>query len=169
MQYVSHPWLNDNVIEKRDYQERITNTALSGNTLVVLPTGLGKTNIAALVTAEVLRKMPDGKILFMAPTRPLVNQHKKNFERFFKLGLELVTITGQDKPEERARLYKAHMIFSTPQTIRNDLKSGKIDLSQFSLCIFDEVHRAIGKYAYPYIAKVYSYHKGLILALTASP
>ena len=169
MQYVSHPWINDNVIEKRDYQERIVNTALSGNTLVVLPTGLGKTSIAALVAAEVLRKNPDRKILFMAPTRPLVSQHKKNFERFFKLGIEFAAITGHDKPEDREVLYKANVIFSTPQTIRNDLKSGKIGLSEFSLCIFDEAHRAVGNYAYPYIAKVYSYHRGLILALTASP
>ncbi len=169
MQYVSHPWLNGDVIEKRSYQDAIVNTALSGNTLVVLPTGLGKTSIAALVTAEVLRRGPDGKILFMAPTRPLVNQHKKNFERFFKLGVEFATITGEDNPGEREALYKANVIFSTPQTIRNDLKAGKIDLSQFSLCIFDEAHRAVGNYAYSYIAKVYSYHKGIILALTASP
>ncbi len=170
MQYISHPWLNDNVIEKRDYQEHIVNTALSGNTLVVLPTGLGKTSVAALVAAEMLRKRPEGKILFMAPTRPLVNQHKKNFERFFKLGIEFAAITGHDQPDEREVLYrKGQIIFSTPQTIRNDLKVGKIDLSQFALLIFDEAHRAVGNYAYPYIAKVYSYHNGMILALTASP
>ena len=170
MHYVSHSWLNENVIEKRDYQEQIVNTALSGNTLVVLPTGLGKTSVAALVAAETLRRKPEGKILFMAPTRPLVNQHKKNFERFFKLGIEFAAVTGHDDPEDRVKLYNnAQVIFSTPQTIRNDLKVGKIDLSQFSLCIFDEAHRAVGNYAYPYIAKVYSYHNGLILALTASP
>ena len=170
MQYISHPWINDNVIEKRDYQEHIVNTALGANTLVVLPTGLGKTSVAALVAAEMLRKKPDGKILFMAPTRPLVNQHKKNFERFFKLGIEFSAVTGHDQPDEREVLYsKAQIIFSTPQTIRNDLKSGKIDISKFSLMIFDEAHRAVGNYAYPYIAKVYSYHNGLILALTASP
>ena len=169
MQYVSHPWLNENTIEKRDYQEHIVNTAISGNTLVVLPTGLGKTSVAALVAAETLRRRPEGKILFMAPTKPLVNQHKKNFERFFKLGIEFAAVTGKDRPEERESMYKANIIFSTPQTIRNDLKVGKIDLSKFSLLIFDEAHRAVGNYAYPYIARVYSYHKGLILALTASP
>ncbi len=170
MQYISHPWINDNVIEKRDYQEHIVNTALGANTLVVLPTGLGKTSVAALVAAEMLRKKPDGKILFMAPTRPLVNQHKKNFERFFKLGIEFSAVTGHDQPDERRmKLYNSQVIFSTPQTIRNALKAGKIDLAQFSLLIFDEAHRAVGNYAYPYIAKVYSYHSGLILALTASP
>lgn len=170
MQYVSHSWLNENVIEKRDYQEQIVASALGANTLVVLPTGLGKTSVAALVVAETLKKQPDKKVLFMAPTRPLVNQHKKNFERFFKLGIEFAAVTGQDDPEDRMKLYnKVQVIFSTPQTIRNDLKVGKIDLSQFSLLIFDEAHRAVGNYAYPYIAKVYSYHNGLILALTASP
>ena len=36
----------------RDYQLNIYKAALTSNTLVVLPTGLGKTMIAALVAAK---------------------------------------------------------------------------------------------------------------------
>jgi len=146
--------------------------ALQANTLCVLPTGLGKTSIAALVVAHRLEKYMDAKILFLAPTRPLVNQHKNTFEKFLKLGHELVAVTGEDKPEERVNLYKnADIIFSTPQTVRNDLKNGILDLGKFSLCIFDEAHRCVGNYAYTYIAKRYinSTKTPLILALTASP
>jgi Fanconi anemia group M protein len=39
-------------VEVRAYQKSISRSALKGNTLVVLPTGLGKTVIAILVAAE---------------------------------------------------------------------------------------------------------------------
>lgn len=172
MQYVTHPWINANTIEQRDYQDKIVNTAVSCNTLCVIPTGLGKTSIAALVTAKRLEKYNSGKILFLAPTRPLVEQHRKSFEKFLKLGLELNTVTGEDKPDERQDMYKKiDVLFSTPQTISNDLKKGVIDLSDFILCIFDEAHKCAGNYAYTYIAKRYiaSAKNPLILALTASP
>lgn len=172
MEFVEHPWINSKTIEKRYYQDAIAKVACTGNTLCVIPTGLGKTNIATLVIADCLAKDSNKKILFMAPTRPLVNQHKKSLERVLKLGLELITVTGFVKPEERARLYqKASIIFATPQTIRNDLKKGVLSLADFSLVVFDEAHRAVGDYAYPYIAKKYNYQakSPLILALTASP
>lgn len=172
MQYVSHPWINPNTIEQRSYQESVVKTALHSNTLCVLPTGLGKTSIGALVAAERLQKNMKGKVLFLAPTRPLVNQHKNTFERFLRLGVEMVAITGENKAEERYSLYKNNdIIFATPQTISNDLKSGLLDLANFSLIIFDEAHRCIGKYSYVYIAKVYMNRSKdpLILALTASP
>jgi Fanconi anemia group M protein len=169
--FVEHPWINPDTIERREYQEDIVKTALNANTLCVIPTGLGKTNIAVLVTAHRLESYPDMKTLFLAPTRPLVNQHKKTFDKFLKTGLELKVITGFNKPEERKELYKADIIFSTPQTIRNDLKRGIINLSDYSLLIIDEAHRAVGNYAYPYVAKTYILQSKnpLILALTASP
>ncbi|MDI6720910.1 MAG: DEAD/DEAH box helicase [Candidatus Aenigmarchaeota archaeon] len=173
MEFVIHPWINPGTVERRDYQESIAGTAVSGNTLVCIPTGLGKTNLAALVVARRLSKNMNGKILFLAPTRPLVEQHKKSFEKMLKVEIEkLQVVTGMNPPADRHEIYKkADIIFSTPQTIRNDLKHGIISLGDFILCIFDEAHRAVGMYAYPYVAKVYmSQSKDpLILALTASP
>ena len=46
-EFISHPWINPDTVEAREYQENVVKTALTGNTLCVLPTGLGKTNIAA--------------------------------------------------------------------------------------------------------------------------
>ena len=112
MQFVSHPWINPNTIENRAYQESVVKTALTANTLCVLPTGLGKTSVAALVAAERLSKNMKGKVLFLAPTRPLVNQHKMNFERFLKLGVELAVITGETKAEERFKIYKENDIIN---------------------------------------------------------
>ena len=58
----------------RDYQFNIIKKALLNNTLVVLPTGLGKTFIAAVVMYNFYRWYPRGKLIFMAPTKPLVAQ-----------------------------------------------------------------------------------------------
>lgn len=173
MDYVEHKWINPNTIERRLYQETILSTAIRGNTLVVLPTGLGKTPIAAMLTAYRLEMDMNKKILFMAPTKPLVEQHKKSFERFLKIGPdELKVLTGTIPPEKRKELYKsADIVFSTPQTIKNDLVKGCLNLENFSLLVFDEAHHSVGNYAYTYIAKKYVEQSGnpLILALTASP
>jgi Fanconi anemia group M protein len=62
-------------------------------------------------------------------------------------------------------------VASTPQVIENDLLSRRIDLKDVSLVIFDEAHRAVGNYAYVYIAERYAREatNPLVLGITASP
>ncbi|GCC11600.1 ATP-dependent RNA helicase DeaD [archaeon] len=160
--FISHPLLKEG-IKEREYQIKIAQEALKGNTLVVLPTGLGKTIIALLTAIEAVNK---GKILFLAPTKPLVHQHLETFRKFTKINA-LEAFTGEVKKEKRAELWKsAETIFSTPQTLLKDLESYTYSLDNVSLVIFDEAHRSVGNYAYVEIARRYS---GLILGLTASP
>jgi Fanconi anemia group M protein len=52
----------------RDYQRAIIQTCVMKNTLVSLPTGLGKTLIAAVVMHNYLRWFPDKKVVFLAPS-----------------------------------------------------------------------------------------------------
>ena len=54
--------------EAREYQKKIAQVAMSTNTLVVLPTGLGKTIIAIMVAAETLERRPGSKVLVLGPT-----------------------------------------------------------------------------------------------------
>jgi Fanconi anemia group M protein len=68
--------------EPRLYQEAVFATAVHFNTLVVLPTGLGKTAVAMLLSAHQL-KTSKKKILMLAPTRPLIDQHKMIVIRVF--------------------------------------------------------------------------------------
>jgi Fanconi anemia group M protein len=160
-------------IELREYQKNIANTCLKGNTLVVLPTGLGKTIIAIYVAVKRLEQFPNSKVLFMAPTRPLNAQHVKSFLQFTDLSSEeVVLITGKIKPEKRIELYKkARVIVATPQTIANDLKENRIHLENFVLAVFDEAHRAVKDYSYTEVAKAYLIQakNPLIIGLTASP
>lgn len=67
-------WIYPTNYPIRDYQLKISEAALLKNTLVCLPTGLGKTFIASVVMYNFYRWYPYGKIVFMAPTKPLVAQ-----------------------------------------------------------------------------------------------
>ncbi|MFH8086697.1 MAG: DEAD/DEAH box helicase [Candidatus Aenigmatarchaeota archaeon] len=165
--------LRKELVELREYQLKIAETASKKNTLVVLPTGTGKTLISLLVGINRLEKFPDSKILITSPTRPLNAQHKKSFEKFTKINPEeIVLVTGKIKPEERENFYKnAKVITATPQCILNDLENGRLSLENFSFVTFDEAHRAVKEYSYTFIAKKYMEQakNPLILALTASP
>lgn len=157
----------------RLYQETILATAVEKNTLVVLPTGTGKTNIFLMLAAHRLKNYPESKILFLGPTRPLIDQYRNVFCEYFDIPEEQMAVfTGFVRPEKRQELWQnARIIFSTPQAIENDIISNKIKLEDVSLLGIDEAHRATGDYAYSFIAKQYNklakYPR--ILALTASP
>ena len=153
----------------RLYQQAILNTAAQKNTLVVLPTGLGKTHVAIALAAL---RMPLGRILVLAPTKPLVAQHMKVFSEYFRPYESISLLSGKTPPENRIESWKnAQMIFSTPQTVKNDVVSGRASLADFSLVVFDEAHRSVGDYAYVFLAKAYLQQSPIakILALTASP
>ncbi len=157
----------------RLYQQTILGTAANKNTLVVLPTGLGKTALAFLLAAQRLHHYPQSKILLLAPTKPLCEQHLETFQKHLDILPEkIVLFTGSIKPEKRAELWKdAQVIVSTPQGLENDTINRRIKLEEVSLLIFDEAHHATGEYAYVWLAKQYeSIAKyARILALTASP
>ncbi|MGZ4853440.1 MAG: DEAD/DEAH box helicase, partial [Halobacteriota archaeon] len=155
--------------EARAYQLALAESATRASTMIVLPTGLGKTIVALLVIAKRLEN--DGRVLFLAPTKPLVEQHAA-FLRSHLLA-ETAIFTGEIPPDKRRDLWKQKQqaIVSTPQVIENDLKKARIDLSDVKLIIFDEAHRAVGNYAYRFIASTYvdQAPDPLILGMTASP
>jgi len=162
-----------NNITPRRYQEKIVETAKHHNTLVVLPTGLGKTLIALMLTIERMKKYPGSKVLFLAPTRPLAMQHLEFFKKYLpELYAHLELFTGKINSDKRAKLWeKADIIFSTPQCIANDLKNKRINVSDVSLLIEDEAHKCLKNYDYVYIASEYKKQAThvRILGLTASP
>ncbi len=157
----------------RLYQEAILATAASRNTLIVLPTGLGKTNIFLMLAAHRLGLYPESKILLIGPTRPLIDQYLEVFRSHFEIGSgKMAVLTGLVSPDKRTGLWNgARIIFSTPQGLENDIISGKIRLDDVSLVGFDEAHRAVGDYSYVWIAKKYSREAKFprIVGMTASP
>lgn len=146
---------------------------LNQNCLVVIPTGLGKTVIALMLAVQRLTEIPSSKIIFLAPTKPLVEQHYKSFLEMTIIPSEsLKSITGAIVPKKRKLMWgEVEVAFMTPQVLQNDIISNLYSIKDVSLIIFDECHRAVGDYAYCFIAKKYLEISELpqILGLTASP
>lgn len=171
--FVSHPLLVPETVSSRSYQETLSRKALEKSSLIVLPTGLGKTIIALLVIVDRLQALENAKVLMLSPTKPLVEQHAAFFRKVMAVDPEsIVVFTGSTPPEERGDLWKrAKVIVSTPQVIENDLLCRRLTLEDVTTVVFDEAHRATGNYAYVYIAKRYveQARSPLVLGITASP
>jgi len=172
--YVGAPLVWPNKVEARLYQQAIAEKACKKNTLVVLPTALGKTIISALAAAHFLYNHKQMRVLVMAPTRPLVLQHRETYMSILQLSDEdAVALTGKTPSVYRKQIWdgKAPIIFATPQVVKNDLESGILSLKAFSLLVFDECHRARKEYAYTDVAKKYVVEAPwpITLGMTASP
>jgi Fanconi anemia group M protein len=170
MPTITHDYIKPNTIKERSYQINIYQSVKEKNSLVVLPTGLGKTIIAALVLAH---RLPQGKIFFLAPTKPLCEQHAtllKNILTVDETDISLVTGEIHSKKKRQDIYNRSRIVVATPQTIENDLGQ-HLSLKDCSLIIFDEAHRSVGDYAYVPVAKWYraTAQNPQILGLTASP
>jgi len=172
--HIEAPLVWSDRLEARLYQQTIAAKATSKNTLVVLPTALGKTVISALTATHFLCNYKQMRILVMAPTRPLVLQHRETYMKILKLTEDdAATLTGKTPAAYRKQIWdgKARIIFATPQVVKNDLENGYLTLKEFSLLVFDECHRARKEYAYTDVAKKYVEQSPwpMILGMTASP
>jgi len=171
-EYVDHPLLAPGFIERREYQRRLADTAVDDHTLVCLPTGLGKTTVSLLVTADRLHGV-GGTALFLAPTKPLVQQHATFYRDALTVPDDEITVfTGEVRPDDRAELWaESRIVIATPQVVENDLIGGRISLSDVTHLTFDECHRATGDYAYVYIAECYhaDAEAPLVTGMSASP
>ena len=113
---------------KRDYQQNIVRNCLFNNTLVALPTGLGKTLIAGVVMLNCMlsdaqpilsltimgldyRWYPEGKVIFVAPTKPLVAQQVDAcLETCGIPGKDSIELTGEVPRVQRAKYVRIIII-----------------------------------------------------------
>ncbi len=165
-EFIEKKYVKKESIEKRDYQINLANQAIDENCIVVLPTGLGKTTVALHVISEYLSKGTGG-ILFLAPTRVLINQHYEFLKNNLLLD-DISIITGEDLIQKRTKLWNNSIVCATPEIARNDLNRGIVSSAQFTLVIFDEVHRTVGDYAYSGIAARFEDSSARILGMTAT-
>ena len=158
----------------RTYQYKIVRSALFENTLVTLPTGLGKTFIASSVMFNFYRWFTDGLIFFVAPTKPLVTQQAISFgQTITEVPLDQICeLTGNLAKAKRAEAYKScRVFFMTPQTLQSDIESNLVGAERIVCLIIDEAHRASGNYAYCNVIKqLEEIDVGFrILSLSATP
>ncbi|XP_056638705.1 Fanconi anemia group M protein isoform X1 [Diorhabda sublineata] len=166
-------WIYPTNYPVREYQFNITQKALLKNTLVSLPTGLGKTFIAAVVMFNFFRWYPLGKVVFMAPTRPLVKQQIDACYDIMAIPRDsTIEMTGTKLASSREEMWnKKRVFFVTPQILQNDLDKFESLGPKIKCLVFDEAHRARGNHAYcEVIRKLSNSNKFFrVLALSATP
>ena len=162
-------------VQPRPYQiESAQQILRKGNTLLVMPTALGKTFVAVLVYAGLLKANPQARALFLAPTKPLALQQAHRMQELLKLNPTdggVVVLTGETAPQKRVPPWRqAQVVVATPQTCAWDVKAGRAKLEGFALLVVDECHRAVGDYAYAELGRLSQATANLlVLGLTASP
>src|SRR2546422_9846115 len=132
--YASQPLLYPNVVEERAYQTKIAQDAYNKNTLVILPTALGKTVISAFVVSQTLHDYKNARVLVMAPTRPLVLQHRSSFQTMMRLPEDqFALLTGKTPADFRTSVWagSSRLVFATPEVVRNDLFQKRVNLKDF--------------------------------------
>jgi len=166
MNFIKHKLIKSDSVELREYQTNLANDVKNQNSLIVLPTGLGKTTIALQVIADYMQNGTGG-VLFLAPTRVLVNQHYE-FLKENLLIADIGIVTGEDLLSKRKKKWMNSVVCATPEITKNDFARNIVSPNQFALVIFDEAHRTIGDYAYSIIAKYFESTNTRILAMTAT-
>uniref|UniRef100_A0A3B4UXM5 ATP-dependent RNA helicase FANCM n=1 Tax=Seriola dumerili TaxID=41447 RepID=A0A3B4UXM5_SERDU len=166
-------WIYPTNYPIREYQLKISEAALFQNTLVCLPTGLGKTFIASVVMYNFYRWYPSGKIVFMAPTKPLVAQQ---IEACYKvMGIpqaHMAELTGSTAAKQRQEVWRSKRVFFlTPQVMVNDLTRDTCPAQQVKCVVIDEAHKALGNHAYCQVIRQLGSQtlQFRILALSATP
>uniref|UniRef100_A0A674INT5 ATP-dependent RNA helicase FANCM n=1 Tax=Terrapene triunguis TaxID=2587831 RepID=A0A674INT5_9SAUR len=166
-------WIYPTNWPERGYQVRLARAALLANTLVCLPTGLGKTFIAAVVMYNFYRWFPSAKVLFLAPTKPLVAQQMEACARVMGIPQpHMAEMTGGTQVHNRKEIWhNKRVFFLTPQVMVNDLSRGTCPATEIKCLVIDEAHKALGNYAYCQVVKELSKYTNQfrILALSATP
>jgi len=156
---------------ERKYQLEIARSAILHNTLVSLPTGLGKTLIAAVVMYNFYRWFPKGKVIFLAPTRPLVRQQIEACYNIMGIPeKDTAEISGTIK--DRENLWRSRRVFfCTPQAFQRDMENGLCDAKMIVCLVLDEAHKTTKKYAYNIVLQRLrdAGAKARIVGLSATP
>ena len=140
-------------LELYPYQQDCINEGKKRNVIVNLPTGRGKTLIAARLIDHFLAKDPSKKIAFLVPTRPLVVQQSEYCkEHCIVEGAPVIvqSLVGNDQdtwdPSDwELSMRNCHMFLGTAALFQQAFVTKKcLDISDFSLIVFDECHNAVG-------------------------
>ncbi|KAK4365008.1 hypothetical protein RND71_016366 [Anisodus tanguticus] len=164
----------------REYQLKVFKVAMRRNTIAVLDTGAGKTNIAVMMIREIGKTLRNGYekkfIVFLAPTVHLVHQQYEVIQHHTYLAVqEYYGAKGVD--EWNAESWKKEIddndvLVMTPQIFLDALRKGYLKFDSVCFLILDECHRASGNHPYTRVMKEF-YHRSRktskVFGMTASP
>ena len=165
----------------RDYQRELFLSAMSRNTLVYLPTGSGKTLIAAMVLSCMKKLNPNKLMVFLVDRVPLAYQ-QSDYIKSQVPDLRVEALVGEMENSRQRKIHqllaenKVDLLVLTHQIFLNFLavtENPPVRLTDVSVLVFDEAHHCRGNHQYKQIMAYYkntpNKFKPVLLALTASP
>ena len=141
-------------------QNELYEICKSRNTIVCLNTGCGKTFIAVMLIRNLSIKCrtEDKRIFFLVPLVPLVSQQSAVIETHTDLRVGQYCGSAYDnwtKDMWTQELKNNDVFVMIDEIFRRILYQGFINLSQISLLVVDEVHRAVGNHPYKEIFRTF--------------
>ncbi len=153
--------------QARAYQIEAVHAALKAygqghrQLLLRLPTGAGKTVIAALLMEEMLSQIPGRRMLFLAHRKEIVDQTAEKISQ--QIGSHLVSV----EQAERHASPDARVVVASIQTLTGRLS--EYAPADFGIVIVDECHHAFAKTWMDTIGHFGKQSDTLLLGLTATP
>ncbi|KAL6052236.1 Dicer-like protein 1 [Balamuthia mandrillaris] len=161
----------------RGYQVELYEAAMKRNSVLVLPTGTGKTLISAMVIHRTLQLNPSKRVVFIVDRTPLVFQQGLALHQ--ETGLSVEVRCGERKNplfhrQEGVPFKRPRILVCTAALFANRLELEAEHLQQYCLMVFDECHHTTKSHPYNLLMQQW-YHKEpeaqrpRVLGLTASP
>lgn len=157
--------------EPRTYQIELYVAALCMNTIVYMPTGAGKTMIAAMCATFMKKTNPNKKIFFVCDRIPLVFQQGAYLRA--QTGLSVGEFCGECRQIAKSQLNCDILVFTCDFLI-NILTNKTLSMDDCCCLIIDEIHHAheghsFNKLIENFCDKLSDELRPRIIGLTASP
>ncbi|KAF6260895.1 P-loop containing nucleoside triphosphate hydrolase protein [Scenedesmus sp. NREL 46B-D3] len=174
----------------RSYQEELIHLIKRNNALITLPTGSGKTHIAARIMqqhylpqlqAAKASKQPAKALVFLAPTNPLVAQQSAMLRDCYGISAKAYhgdaaaqSISTWHPQRWAEELASTDVLVMTPEVLLHVLAHGAAQMRNIGLLVFDEAHHCSKDHPYAQVMEDFYHtaelqHRPQVLALTASP
>ncbi len=152
-------------LKPRGYQSEAVAWALSRRGAVVcMPTGTGKTLVAALWIRELLRRGEARRILVLEPTRFLVEQNA-GFLR--SQGVDAAPLHGSLPRPARERAWRSRVVVATPEIVVAEW--ARFSAQGFDAVVVDECHHTTGQDAYRRVMEGHRFRRRLGLSAYIPP
>lgn len=139
----------------RSYQIELYNFALLSNSIIYLPTGAGKTMVAAMAALYFKKHNPQKKVFFVCDRIPLVYQQASYLRN--QTNLNVGELCAENKSKKEFEMDKDIVVF-TCDFLLNMLAFKKLQMEDCCCLIIDEIHHAVEGHSFTKLIQQYYFN-----------
>ncbi|XP_071817174.1 ATP-dependent RNA helicase DHX58-like isoform X2 [Apostichopus japonicus] len=166
-------------MQLRPYQKELSQNAAKGeNTIILAPTGTGKTIVAVEVIRTHISKCDNPKVAFVVEKKALADQQEIAIKKFLDGGqvgrsnINVGKVTGDTVLTDLDTVFDSlHIVVLTAGVLSNDHRAvtdQKIAVSKFTLIIIDECHHCQKSHPYNRLMRMYREERNELISLGQS-